>query len=114
MLNPVRFGLFSWQLASHKLCRWLVPFAMLAAFAANALLAPSSVFYEALFFAQIGFYAAAIAGLVMPIGALRLPSYLLAANMAVLAAWFRFARGERMATWRPSERTTALPQVQVR
>ena len=26
MLNPLRFGLFAWQLASHKLCRWLVPF----------------------------------------------------------------------------------------
>jgi cellulose synthase/poly-beta-1,6-N-acetylglucosamine synthase-like glycosyltransferase len=26
MLNPLRYGLFSWQLLSHKLCRWLVPF----------------------------------------------------------------------------------------
>jgi cellulose synthase/poly-beta-1,6-N-acetylglucosamine synthase-like glycosyltransferase len=25
MLNPFRYGLFSWQLASHKLCRWFVP-----------------------------------------------------------------------------------------
>ena len=23
MLNPFRYGLFAWQLASHKLCRWL-------------------------------------------------------------------------------------------
>ncbi|MGH9894714.1 MAG: glycosyltransferase family 2 protein, partial [bacterium] len=31
MLNPLRYGLFSWQLLSHKLCRWLVPFAMILA-----------------------------------------------------------------------------------
>src|SRR4029077_15604626 len=23
MLNPFRYGFFAWQLASHKLCRWL-------------------------------------------------------------------------------------------
>ena len=42
MLNPLRYGLFAWQLASHKLCRWLVPFAMMAAAAANAVLAVES------------------------------------------------------------------------
>src|SRR5262249_7258078 len=31
MLNPFRYGLFAWQLASHKLCRWLVPFGMIGA-----------------------------------------------------------------------------------
>src|SRR6185295_13345424 len=34
MLNPFRYGLFAWQLASHKLCRWPVPFAMIGAAAA--------------------------------------------------------------------------------
>src|SRR5688500_6814739 len=28
LLNPWRHGLFAWQLASHKICRWFVPFAM--------------------------------------------------------------------------------------
>src|SRR3989442_11271538 len=27
LLNPLRWGLFAWMLASHKLCRWLVPWA---------------------------------------------------------------------------------------
>ena len=39
LLNPFRHGLFAWQLASHKLCRWLVPFAMLIAIVTNAALA---------------------------------------------------------------------------
>src|SRR3989441_5638657 len=25
LLNPVRFGLFAWILASRKVCRWLIP-----------------------------------------------------------------------------------------
>ena len=29
-------------------------------------------------------------------------------------AWLRFCRGERMVTWRPSQRTAALPQIQAR
>src|SRR5207253_3578914 len=53
MLNPFRYGLFAWQLASHKLCRWFVPFAMIAAFASNAMLAGRSPFYAALFAGQL-------------------------------------------------------------
>lgn len=114
LLNPVRFGLFAWQLASHKLCRWLVPFGMIVALLANAALARTSPLYLALFAAQIGFYAAAWAGLRLPSRMLRIPSYFVIANVAVLTAWLRFARGERMVTWRPSERTAALPLIQVR
>jgi GT2 family glycosyltransferase len=114
LLNPVRFGLFAWQLASHKVCRWLVPFGMIVALLTNAALAQTSPLYLALFGAQIGFYAAALAGLRRPSRILRIPSYFVTANLAVLTAWLRFARGERMVTWRPSERTAALPQIQAR
>lgn len=31
VLNPFRFGIFSWQVVSHKLLRWLVPFFLLIA-----------------------------------------------------------------------------------
>jgi cellulose synthase/poly-beta-1,6-N-acetylglucosamine synthase-like glycosyltransferase len=114
LLNPARFGLFAWQLASHKLCRWLVPFAMLTALGTSALLAASSAVYGAILVAQAVFYAAAAAGLVLPAGAFRLPSYLVVANAAVLVAWVRFALGDRMVTWRPSERAAALPHVPIR
>lgn len=109
MLNPIRYGVFAWQLASHKLCRWLVPFAMAAALLTNAVLAGSSGLYQLLFTAQLGFYVAALAGLCTGARALRIPSFLLVANFAVLTAWFRFARGDRIVTWTPSERRTTLP-----
>jgi cellulose synthase/poly-beta-1,6-N-acetylglucosamine synthase-like glycosyltransferase len=114
MLNPLRHGLFSWQLASHKLCRWLVPFAMIVAFLSNAAMAASSTLYQFLFVAQVGFYVAALAGLRSGSGILRIPSFLLVANFAVLTAWFRYARGERIVAWNPSERARALPQTYAR
>jgi GT2 family glycosyltransferase len=114
MLDPLRHPMFAWQLASHKLCRWLVPFAMIAAAAANALLADRSALYQIALGAQAGFYAAALAGLLTGHRLLRIPAYLLLANAAILAAWLRYARGERMTTWTPSERLRALPHIGAR
>ena len=110
MLNPWRYGLFAWQLASHKLFRWLVPFAMIAALVSNAALRSSPV-YEGLLIAQVAVYAAAILGFWLPGRLLRLPFFLLQANLAVFTAWCRYLCGDRMVTWTPSKRTAALPQV---
>ena len=113
MLNPLRYGLFSWQLASHKLCRWLVPVALVIALTTNVLLAAQSSWYVATLCAQIGFYAAAAGGWAGN-QRLRMPFYFVVANLAILIAWIRYARGERMTTWNPSERPAVLPQVCVR
>jgi hypothetical protein len=114
LLNPFRHGLFAWQLASHKLCRWLVPFAMIAAAIANVALAAQSSFYLGLLGLQGAFYAAALAGLRRRRGLLRLPAFLLVANVAVLIAWLRFARGDRFTSWTPSRRLPSLPQLSSR
>ena len=63
LLNPFRYGLFAWQLASHKLCRWLVPFAMVIAMVTNAALAAGSAGYAVLAAAQLLFYAVAFLSL---------------------------------------------------
>jgi hypothetical protein len=114
MLNPCRYGLFAWQLMSHKLCRWLVPFAMILAAFSNVVLALRSSFYSGPLVLQIGFYLAALAGCWSSSRLLKIPSFLLLANVAVLEAWVRYARGDRMATWNPSERLTTLPQTSFR
>jgi hypothetical protein len=33
------------------------------------------------------------------------------ANFGVFTAWVRYAKGERIASWSPSQRVTALPQL---
>ena len=108
LLNPLRYHLFAWQLFSHKLCRWLVPFAMIAALMANAVLASSSLFFQGTLVAQVVFYAAALAYLAtkrLPsFGMLRIPSFFVMVNLSILDAWFRYFRGERIVSWNPSKR----------
>jgi hypothetical protein len=106
LLNPLRYGLFAWQLASHKLCRWLVPFAMLIAIVSNAALASGSRVYALLAVAQVLFYVIAFLSLrsipwlqpCRPIG------FLVMANVSILDAWMRLARGRTVVAWTPSER----------
>jgi cellulose synthase/poly-beta-1,6-N-acetylglucosamine synthase-like glycosyltransferase len=108
LVNPFRNALFAWQLLSHKLCRWLVPFAMLAALAANAALAPASPFYRTLLVLQVLFYAVAAAGLLwkplMRLAPVRLAAYFVVVNASILQAWLRYWQGERLVLWEPSKR----------
>ncbi len=108
LLNPIRYGLFSWQLVSHKLCRWLVPFAMMGMFLSNSALAGISVGYFSFFMLQTVFYLGAFASLLPLASRLstpwNLPGYLLLSNVAIVNAWSRYFRGERITAWTPSQR----------
>ena len=84
MLNPFRYGIFAWQLFSHKLCRWLVPFAMIGALVSNIVLAIDSLPYRILLLGHIAFYAIAA--------------------VYTTCAWMRYFRGDRVFRWEPSKR----------
>ena len=111
LLNPFRYGMFAWQLLSHKVCRWLVPFAMIAAAISNVFLLDDAAFYGVTFLLQAAGYAAAIGGAWTGAPALRVPMFFVVANLGVLTAWLRFARGERLLSWNPSQRVTTLPDL---
>ena len=126
LLNPIRHGLFSWQLFSHKLCRWLVPFFMIVAFFSNAAAMFTSAFLFLLFILQLSLYSlssyyykhpkhmtcSAISSInnskiknqssISSIA--RLSYYFVSVNLSILAAWWRFIRGEKTIFWTPSER----------
>ncbi len=108
LVNPLRYPIFAWQLLSHKLCRWLVPFAMLSALTSNAILAVSSDWYRALFAAQGVFYSIALGGLLWrPLQRfpfVKLPAFFLLVNTSILKAWIRYWSGERLVAWEPSRR----------
>ncbi len=108
MLNPFQYGMFAWQLFSHKLCRWLVPFAMIGAGVSNIVLATQSTLYGMLLAGQLLFYAmaAAYAGFRwMPNSSVfRLPSFFVLVNLSILDAWMRYFRGDRVFRWEPSKR----------
>lgn len=106
MLNPFRSGFYAVQLLSHKVMRYLVPFFLIAIFAASAMLVPASLVYRMLFAAQLlGYGCALLAWLLERIGIrsrlLALPQYFVLANVASLIGCYQFLRGERYASWEP-------------
>ena len=106
LMNPARHGLFSWQLVSHKLLRWCVPWFLALAFVSNlALACAGRLRYVVAFIMQIAFYSIAS----MPAsprcrGAMKIPRYFVQVNLAIAAAWIKYLRGERFVTWKPSSR----------
>jgi hypothetical protein len=109
LMNPLRHGRFAWMLVSHKLCRWLLPWAFLAAFAALLALAPAHPW--ALLLALTGLAGLGLAALgwsrprdrPLP-RVLAMPSYFVIGNVATLVAWFRTVGGRIDAVWEPTRR----------
>ena len=106
LLNPLRFPLFSWQLASHKLLRYL-SFAPLAlATMLNWLLLPGGWIYSALLAAQCGgvllaFLAAYGPARLRALPLARYSYYFLLLNVASALAFVRFMRGDKQVLWQP-------------
>ena len=109
LLNPFRHGLFSCILASHKICRWIVPHVALPALVALVCLAPT------VWWARWCVGLTAAAGLCAALAwwwpehrrlpkVIALPAYLVVGNVAALHASIRAARGERTPLWEPTRR----------
>jgi len=100
-----RFGLFSWQLFSHKVLRYLAPVFQILALAANVALAGQGAPWTQLMTLHGLFYAAALLGAVT--GGKRLPAiivfpyYLCLLNAAAGVALIRFLKGENLVVWQP-------------
>lgn len=108
VLNPFRFGLFSYQVWSHKILRWLVPWFLLMLLTVNIALYDMHWVYRVSLVIQIIFYGLAAAGFfVVPfrnISAVKLPFFFVQANLAIMHATVMFLLGKRMTTWEPSRR----------
>src|SRR5690606_3950149 len=88
VLNPVRYGVFAFQVFSHKLMRWLVPWFLLLLLLVNIPLARGSVFFSATLLAQILFYGLALlahySGNLQRRGPVRLVYFFVQVNAAIL------------------------------
>lgn len=109
LLNFRRFGFFSFQLLSHKLMRWLAPvFMILLVPVTLAGMADGSRAAYVAAVLQASFYGLALIGLAFsetqdnPL--VKVPFFFAQVNTAILAAWFRYLRGERITMWAPSKR----------
>jgi len=109
VLNPFRFPVFSWQLVSHKICRWLIPFGLLGVLIGSAALWHEGNFYRAAFVLQAALYGAGLCALgwrrLLQLKGPRLAGFFLLANAATLTAWMKFCSGEKFVSWRPTQRS---------
>ncbi|RYY77029.1 MAG: glycosyltransferase family 2 protein [Gammaproteobacteria bacterium] len=108
VLNFNRFGLFSLQVISHKLMRWLAPWFFIGFFIVSAILADHGWFYFLAFLGQLAFYTAALIAQFLPnlrsVGTIKLIYFFVQVNVALLDAAIKFLAGQRMTTWKPSAR----------
>lgn len=108
LLNPFRYGLFSWQLFSHKLCRWFVPFAMILVFMSNLFLISHHKLYQYIILLQLLFYAVAFGSSIrknLPFkSVMKIPFYFVISNLSILMAWYGYIKGDRLIIWEPSKR----------
>jgi len=102
LLVPWRFAWVSFQLWSHKILRWLVPFFLLALLGSNLFLS-QNLFYRLFLPAQGLFYALTLFGLLFPIQRLwkplGIPLYFCTLNAAAFLSVIEVIRGKRYVVW---------------
>lgn len=108
VLNPFKFGLFAFQVFSHKLMRWLVPWFLLGLLISNVFLLGTDPIYSLTLIGQVAFYLVAVIGQLWPTtreqSLVKIIYFFIQVNLAILDASIKFLRGNRMTTWKPSAR----------
>jgi len=106
LLNPLRTGLFAWQLWSHKLLRYMSFVPLLIAVGLNWYLAPRGWIYVAGVLVQVLFAILVLAAAIdlRAVGRsmlARLCYYFFLLNWASGVAFVRFVRGQKQVLWQP-------------
>ena len=108
VLNPFRMGMFAFQVWSHKIMRWGVPWFMLLFAITTLMLQGQGIIYTVALLAQALFYALALLGwlsVAMRENTLvRLIFFFVQTNLALAQATAAFLLGKRMTVWAPSKR----------
>lgn len=109
LMNPLRHGAFAWKLFSHKVCRWALPWAAMAAFVSVGILSATHVWALGLFAAGLAILALAGMGWLLAERPhvprlFAIPAYLVVGNLSAAHAFVRAVRGDRDALWEPTRR----------
>ncbi len=114
LLNPATHGSFAWKLASHKVCRWMVPPSAMIGAIGLILLAP--VYSWAGVLLALGMLVLLVAAAGAHWSAshplprlLSLITFAVAANLAVVHALIRVVKGHDDHLWEPTRRTPSVP-----
>jgi cellulose synthase/poly-beta-1,6-N-acetylglucosamine synthase-like glycosyltransferase len=108
IMNPFKYGIYSWQMISHKLFRWLVPVCLILLFVVNLFLLNENPIYYVFFVSQALFYATALFGFLVKksqdTALFKIPFFFVISNFSILVAWYKFVVGERYVRWEPTRR----------
>ena len=110
VLNPLQHPFLLFQIISHRLLRWGIPFLLIGAFVANAFLLDVWWFYPLTFAGQLLFYGGALAALVLDRYGVRprglfIPLYFCLVNLAPLIAVWSLLKGEEKIVWETGPQT---------
>jgi len=106
VLSIPRHGMFAFQMISHKVLRYTIPFFLSSLFVANWFLLSAEEFYRYIFVGQVAFYLSGLIGwgadrLKIKIGFLSVPYYFMLVNLASVAGFVRFIAGGTQVVWDP-------------
>lgn len=109
LLNIFKYKLYSWQIFSHKLMRWMVPFFLISSmFVITFGYISGDYLSKILLFFQISFFITGVIGFsnfrFSNFFLVRIPFYFVEVNSAILVAWANYAAGKRITLWEPSKR----------
>lgn len=108
LFNPLRFGFYSLQLASHKLLRWSVIGLLPILFTLTCILSTARTFYTVFLVLQAAFYAIALFAFLVrstPLARLpafklcKIPYYFCLVNIAAGCGWIQLLRGQKVDRW---------------
>jgi cellulose synthase/poly-beta-1,6-N-acetylglucosamine synthase-like glycosyltransferase len=106
LLNPLRHPFFGWQLASHKVLRYLSFIPLAGAAVINWMLLSSGLIYQVAAAGQVVFLVAVLLAMYGPksLAGSALPRYcyyFLLLNWTSAVAFVRFLRGHKQVLWQP-------------
>jgi hypothetical protein len=106
LLKPWKHPWVSFQLLSHKVVRWLIPFFLLGAFVGSAL--GGGGWIRGVFWLQTAFYVASLLSLLFPLHRrwkiLGIPLYFCTVNAAAFKSVLELVRGRKYVVWKTVRR----------
>ena len=108
IMNFFRYGGYSLQMISHKLMRWLAPFALLVLLVANLSLLDDGTIYRLAMAGQLTLYImAGIAALYPALQRIiffKVPFFFVMVNVSIILAWVQYFKGEKQVVWEATQR----------
>ena len=107
LLNPFNYPVYSFEVFSHKLMKFMAPFWMILILLANIYLAGMDfLFYQFALVLQLLFYLSAVVGFFIKKGTMKakwidLSSSYLLVNLSYAFGWFKYFNKETYTYWEP-------------